>query len=365
MNYPAPDRIHIVEPTLASEAGHCHSFVASLCAAGGRGEATFHVYAGARARLPGLSKAGAVIRPYFHRPIRRLEAFFLYRKLLREPGRILVSTAGRADLTILSLASGGRIPARKAFLYFHWVNRTPGKMGFFREAAARQPDLVILGPTRAVTDVFRECGFRDVRLVPYPITPPAAGPAAPVGFRRVLYAGAARSDKGFSFVVDYMGRLAETGADIPVLLQVSGDHHQRYDEGTREGLARLKRIVYPHLSIAPDTVPQSEYLEQFRGAVCLQPYDPEDFRDRVSGVTLDALTAGAPVVVSPGTWMARTVERFDAGRVLSDRSPGAMDAAIRAVIAEYPRFHRNALLAGDVLQRENGADHLFRALTED
>ncbi|HEX7519992.1 MAG TPA: hypothetical protein VF325_06880, partial [Candidatus Deferrimicrobium sp.] len=196
-----PKRINIVEPTLSSEAGHCHSFVASFCAGRGSGGEAIDVYAGSRASLPRLSASGIRVVPYFHRRIRRPEAFLLYRKLLREPGRIFVSTAGRADMTLLSLAAGGVIPPRKVFLYFHWVNLTPERREFFRKAAIRQPHLVLLGPTPTVTGIFRECGFADVETVPYPATS-AAGTREGGPFRHLLYAGAARQDKGFGRIVD-------------------------------------------------------------------------------------------------------------------------------------------------------------------
>ncbi len=309
-----PTRINIVEPTLSSEAGHCHSFVESVCSARREGEDGITVYAGSRACLPRIEGMGVRVVPYFHRRIRRPEAFLLYRKLLRGPGRIFIPTAGRADLTMLSLAAGRSIPPGKAFLYFHWVKPDPSKKEFFRAANRRQPDLTLMGPTETVVEVFRECGFRDVRVVPYPILPGVGDPAASIAFRHVLYAGAARQDKGFRFVVDYVARLAGMGAEIPVFLQASADHYHRYDKRTREDLDRLTKAAYPRLSLAAETLPEAEYRDIFRGAVCLQPYDADDFRDRVSGVTLDALTAGAPVVATTGTCMARGVERFAAGR---------------------------------------------------
>src|SRR5512140_1582561 len=134
------NRIHIVEPTLSSEAGHCHSFVESVCSAWRKGEDGITLYAGSRARLPRIEGMGVRVVPYFHRRIRRPEAFLLYWKLLRAPGRIFVSTAGRADLTMLSLAAGRSLLPGKAFVYFHWVKPDPSKRGFFRKAARKQPE---------------------------------------------------------------------------------------------------------------------------------------------------------------------------------------------------------------------------------
>ena len=65
-----PKRIHIVEPTLSSEAGHCHSFVESVCLAQREGEDGITVYAGSRARLPRIEGMGVRVVRYFHRRIR-------------------------------------------------------------------------------------------------------------------------------------------------------------------------------------------------------------------------------------------------------------------------------------------------------
>ena len=179
-----PMRINIVEPTLSSEAGHCHSFVESVCAARREGDGDITVYAGSRARLPRIEGMGVRVVPYFHRRIRRPEAFLLYRKLLREPGRIFVPTAGRADLTLLSLAAGRSIPPGKAFLYFHWVKPDPSKREFFRRASP-----AAAGPHPDGTD-GDGCGrLPGVRL------PGRAGRSVP-GVARS--AGAAGSRKGCS-----------------------------------------------------------------------------------------------------------------------------------------------------------------------
>ncbi len=363
MIHPSLTRIGIVEPTLESEAGHCHSFVQSICKARREGDGEITVFAGSRARLPNLEGPGVRVVPYFHRRIRRPEAFFLYRKLLREPGRILVSTAGRADMLSLSLAAGGAIPPGKVFLYLHWVTPTPSKKEFFRKVSGRQPNLVLMGPTGTVAGVFRSCGFRDVRIVPYPITPADPDPAAAGGdFRHVLYAGAARRDKGFPKVVDLVRRLAEAGSELPVAVQASASHYGKFDEGVLAEMDRLREASYPSLRMIPETLGAREYREMFEGAIVLQPYSREDFTDRISGVTLDAFSAGAPIVATSGTWMARSAERFGAGVGIDDPTPEALLRAVEAIRAEYPRYHRSALEAGRALQAEHGARQLLDAV---
>ncbi len=357
--------IHIVEPTLESEAGHCHSFVASLCGARSGDGPEICVWAGRGARLPHLAAAGVTVRPYFRRRVRRLQEYVLLSRLLRIPGRIFIATAGRTDLAILDLAARGEVPPGKVFLFFHWIRPAPGKEDRFRRAATRQPHLTVLAPTESVAEALRLCGFGATRVVPYPITPAAGAPVEePVSFRHLLYAGAARQDKGFSAVVDLVARLAETGRDLPVVVQASADHFGKYDPGTKADILRLEGVRYPHLRIIRETLDGPPYADLFRGAICLQPYDRNDFADRISGVTLDALSAGCPVAATSGTWMARVVERFGAGRTLDDPAAPSLLSAVEGIRADFGRYRENAFRAGRTLQEENSARRLFSILAE-
>ena len=244
--------IEVVEPTLEGEAGHCRSFLLSLCGAGRGREVAFRVYGGKRASLPGAEGARCEVVPFFSRRLRRLQAFILYRRLLRGGGRIFVSTAGRTDMVLLDLAAKGEIPPGKVFLYFHWLRPSPRKMAYFRRFAVSHPGVTVLGPTNAVIGPFRECGFRDARVVPYPITP--SGPdkeRSEDRFRHILFAGAARRDKGFSRVVDLVCDMAAQGMAIPFSIQASPDHYEKYGEGIPDDLDRLRKAIPSWLHTIP------------------------------------------------------------------------------------------------------------------
>jgi len=356
--------LNIVEPTLESEAGHCHSFVASFCGGRGRSGCAIRLYAGRHARLPGLEDYGVRVIPYFRRRLRRLQALLLYRKLLREPGRIFLPTATRTDLALLSFAAGGIISPRKAVLYFHWFRPDEGKRRFLARMALRQPNVVVLGPTESVVDIFRGCGFENALTAPYPITQVQAdGQAEGAGFRHLLFAGAARIDKGFPDVVNLVECMKEQNKTMPISIQASPDHYGRYGPRVRAEIDRLGKIGYPHLAVRSETLQGREYSDQFRGAICLQLYDSADFADRVSGVTLDALSHGCPVVTRAGTWMGRVAERFEAGKVVDAAEPGGILAAVEEIVRDYARYRQNALRAGAALQQELNASRLFEIVT--
>jgi glycosyltransferase involved in cell wall biosynthesis len=356
------DRLHVVEPTLADDVGHCLSFSASLCAAAAGRPVTLWVRRGAV--LPPFPPWVTVER-HFNRRLRKLQGLLLYRRLLASPGRILVATATRLDLLLLRWAAWGRpIPAGKVALYVHWFRDSPSKRRTIRKQARCQPGLTVLAPTSSVVEVFRSCGVPRVELVPYPITPIPPGSPAPVpaAFRHVLFAGAPRQDKGFGRFVDLLAALAQDPAPLPVALQRAAGRGC-YQEASRRDLGRLDALHYPRLTTLPDPLPAAGYAAQFQGAICVQPYVPAEFQDRVSGVTLDALSAGAPVVTLAGTWSARAVARFGAGLVVAEPSGERLAAAVREVVARYPELSERARAAGLALHEEHDAGRLYRAIT--
>ncbi|MCM0082806.1 hypothetical protein L4X63_14520 [Geomonas sp. Red32] len=360
-----PDKmnpLHIIEPTLSGEAGHCRSFLDSVVDAPGA-PVEITVWGGRGAQLS--EAAGVTVRRHFFRRVRRVQEFFLLRRLLRKGSRVFIATAGRVDLALVDKAASGPVPPGRVFLFFHWVRADEAKLAFFRKMAAKHPELVIMGPTKSVVDVFAGCGFRHCHVVPYPITPRKEDAPAAAPFRHLLFAGAARSDKGFGRVVDLVALLRERGRDLPVSMQTSAAHYDKFDDETKADLERLAGLAYPSLRLTPETLSQEAYFDTFRGAVCLQPYNPVDFADRISGVTLDALSSGAPVVTLAGTWMARVVERFQAGVVIVKPTPEELLSAVETILADYPGYHERARQGGLALQREHSAGHLRGLLLGD
>jgi glycosyltransferase involved in cell wall biosynthesis len=355
-----PQIINIVEPTLTSEAGHCFSFVNSLCQADKK--TRFILWSNHFSSLT-LPAKNVELKKYFFRKIRKVQSFFLYKKLLGTQGKILISTAGRIDLAIFDWVSKGVIPPNKVYFYFHWINDSHKKISQLKKLALKQPHLVILGPTLSVVKVFQDAGFKHAHLVPYPISAVASkNPAQLQSFSRVWFAGAARQDKGFGKVVDLIEYVGRLGLNIPFTLQTSSDHFGKYDTETKADIARLKKITYAHLEMCTDTLSTEAYTHLFAGAICIQPYRTADFVDRISGVTLDALSAGSPIVTSAGTWIARQVERFDAGVIVDTTSPEQMLTAIEKVIAEYEYYSKKAIIAGQTLQDEHSANHLANVI---
>ena len=217
----------------------------------------------------------------------------------------------------------------------------------------------------SVVNVFKEAGFANASVVPYPITPRKTGEAnRQKNFSHLLYAGAARQDKGFKHLIDFIEYLYVKKSKIPVTVQTSAEHFGKYDAETMADIERLKAIPYPHLTLRTEVLSVKEYEELFSGAIAIQLYSTTDFSDRVSGITLDAFSGGCPVITTSGTWIARMVERFEAGMVIDIASPAKVLQSVEAIVLDYARYNVNANTAGQALQQENSASVLYKVLTE-
>jgi glycosyltransferase involved in cell wall biosynthesis len=353
--------IHIVEPTLRDEAGHCHSLIANLAACPDR--PSLIVWGDKKIYLPQLALLPAIkFEAYFSRRLRRLQAYFLYRRLLQQPGKIFISTAGRTDMQLMHWAAGNNMQKDKIYFYVHWLSLSVKKKQQLKKMAERRPEFNLLTTTQSTAENLRDCGFHTAKQIPYPVA--AAAVSNQSAFKYVLMAGAAREDKGLSQTIDYIEFLRKSKSTIPVSIQTSAEHYGKVDVAARAQINRLDNIHYASLIRQRETLAADAYRALYDGAICLQPYDPVDFADRVSGVTLDALRAGAPVITTEGTWMANIVRRFNAGVVLQDRSVQSIHLAVETIRTRFNDYQVNACNAGRILESENSAQHLIDALVQ-
>jgi hypothetical protein len=338
--------LEIVEPTLVSQAGHCAALFASLRNAAPT--LPYRLWVDRRAHLPQFEQQGVLLERFFSRRWRKVQALWLYRQLLRSGAPVLVPTATWFDLRALDLAARGTIARQRAFLYFHKWRASTRRAQALSRLARRQPDLALFGTSEAIVQALRASGFARVEQV----VPVLGADLAPQGgvapFRALLSAGAARADKGFTHIVDLVEHLAASGSALPIVVQASGDHYGRYDERTRADLLRLRSCHYPHLTIRDDTLDPRQYQDLFAGAICLQPYGRNDYADKMSAVTFDALRNGAPIVTVAGTTMAAIVERSGAGIVVDQPTPQALLQACHVVVREYPQYCERARRAGEL-----------------
>ncbi len=351
--------INYIDSTLSDKTGCCHSLLTSI--ASSAKETRLVVWADRNA--PGLNlPANVDIRPYFFRKLRKIQSFFLYQKLLRSGEILFINLAEQLDLALLDFASISQIEAGRVFMFFHWYRDTSKKRLYLSKIAKKQPNLVMMGPTESTVKPFVDSGFPFTKVAPYPVSLNTNVRSIGTEFSHLFFAGAARRDKGFDHVVNFIGHLANRNSKIPFVLQSSPKSYGKYDDEIVSDLKRLDSLEYGGLRKISSTLDENQYRDMFKGSICIQLYDRSDFADRVSGVTLDAMNSGSPIVAYKGTWMARFIDSFDVGVAVDDAEPATVLAAVEKIIANYAYYSNNAVKAGDALSSENSASHLVSIL---
>ena len=347
--------LHIIEPTLADQAGHCYGYVRSLV----RANQHFHVHVWLDRRGRALFEQDPCqVHPYFFRQLRKLQKIFCLRALLAARVPIFIATAGRVDLVMLDRLLGSHRHPHNIFLHFHQFRVTPSKTALLHTIAARHPELIILTSTPQLMDIFKEAGFQRCQSVPCPGYE-SVGEATHLGgrFEKLIYAGAARADKGFPQVVDFVEYIINQALAVPITLQISPPFSGRYDAESKAALTKLQRLSHPQLTLHRHTLAREAYQRLFHHAIALLIYDPHSYHNKFSGVAFDAFSAGCPVIAMQDTWAGEVVKRLAAGIVLSDRSPETVYEAVTSIRKNYPYYYQKALLAGKILQKEHDPAH--------
>lgn len=351
----------VIEPNLRSPSGHYAEFVRAVGSrlGGGRLEVYAHPEADRMlAEMPGVAVSAAA--PRVGEPLAEWRT--ICRNVADGNPFLLLTADGRhaAAASLCAMLAGGK--AERASFFFHrapttWRDRLLAPLG----AVARQTSLAITA-TEQVAETLRSLGWQRVRYVPYPALGAAQLPE-PRPFSHLLMAGAARLNKGLDLVTELACNWAQEGRTLPLFVQVSQKHAGRHGQREAQLVSRLLASGYAGLSTAAPPPDRSEYLRRFQGALVLAPYAREQFASQVSGVVLDALLHGAPVIATAATWPAAQVERFGAGIAIAERSPAALAAAIERILADWEQYSARACEAAHVLTEEHDPRHLLHALS--
>jgi glycosyltransferase involved in cell wall biosynthesis len=276
----------------------------------------------------------------------------------------LVLTADSRHGAAVSVASlfAGSSPKRASF-YFH---KTPSgfRDKFFNLLAARaRCHAMALAPTEIIAESLRRAGWRHVEYVPYPALSLPESPL-PVPFRQVMIAGVARLNKGLDLIVSLVKQWRSEGRYIPFFIQISKKHALRHGHRENPLVKELVASAYDGLIVDEKAPDRDEYVKRFRGSLVLAPYERERFTEAVSGIVLDALLHGTPVIATRGTWAGRQVERFSAGITIGERTSRALAAAIDAVLSDWPLYSKCACEAARKLAYEHDPRNLIAVVCQ-
>lgn len=362
----ANETLRVLEPNLVGASGHYGEFVRALAARAAGRFARIDVLCDAGARLGSLADCPPLeFRPCFPARGRRAAEWRALRDAVTLDGPFLVLTARTPDVAMLEAAS--RLAGRglgHARLYFHWRERSLAQRAAIAACAKVRREALAIAPTPTTAAFLRATGWRRVEEIPYPAIAPAA-PFAAGPLERLLVAGAARMNKGIDTVAELARRLAARRDGVELLVQTTGKRRSGASGRAEAASVESLRVSgCPGLVLDPQAPDRAQYVERFRGSLVLTPYCPETFADNVSGIALDALLHGAPVVATAGTWQARVVERFGAGTVMRGWDADSLEEAVADARARWDEVSGAARRAAAELARAHDPAHLVRALAD-
>ncbi len=359
------ETIHLIEPTLRDQTGHCFGYDDVVTQYAEQHHLQFIIWAGKGAENLTFKNKHNQIKAHFIYKFRKLQLYFLYRKLIKQQAKIFVPTAGRLDLVMLmNLLKNVSYP-HKIFLHFHQFTVSAKKQALLQELAnlPTSQQLVIMTTTHQLATIFTSAGFKHVVVLPCPVPrPDTTDFTAPASEPTLLYAGAARADKGFPTVVELLEWLEKNNKTIPVRLQISSSHSGRVDVQTQNALTKLTTLHYEHLNICAETLDQKAYQQQFNDTICLFLYDAKAYADKFSGATLDALLAGAPIITVTNTWMGEVACEFNAGIALENLAMENVYQAIETIYQNYAAYQVCARQAAEILWERHHPKHTLKIL---
>lgn len=233
-----------------------------------------------------------------------------------------------------------------------WLERLDRQVRALGETGRR---LKIFAPTRAISELWYERIGISVDVAPQPSmlfsdeefcnrrqqwgaslyakAPQTVGPRRPL---RVLMPGSARAGKGFGEALELADKLRSEQLRFTLRNRHSGERRNaRYQDRIRKASAGVE-VVEGQLS-------RSDMARVFNEHdVVVLSYSADDFARRTSGLMLDAVYCGVPVVVPEACWLGDFAKRYGCGVAVKSFSPETVKAALDRISADHETYCKKA-----------------------
>lgn len=149
---------------------------------------------------------------------------------------------------------------------------------------------------------------------------------------RVVFPGGARAEKGFALSVAAADMLRGDSTVAPAL-------RTRLDKVSGPALHRVyEALDKTGIEIIDQDLSDDAFIEMIATAdIIVIPYHAEAFRRRTSGILVDAMLLGKPVVVLENTWLADFVRQREIGVAVPETAE-AIEQGLATVMADHARF---------------------------
>jgi glycosyltransferase involved in cell wall biosynthesis len=215
----------------------------------------------------------------------------------------------------------------------------------FRPLIARRRARFVTDSAKLAFEYQSLCGIApDVLPSPRIAPPPALGedaraPDAPVV---ISCLGPARFEKGIDVMQDAIRMFLAAHPDARVRFVIQWNEPIVDGEG-RPYLPDPTLATDSRVSIIDQPMTSDAYDAAVAATDCmLLPYQRASYFARISGVAVEAVTAGVPVIYTRDTWCEDLVRDTGAGIGAQDGDAAGFAAAIAEMVAHYPDYRARA-----------------------
>jgi len=219
----------------------------------------------------------------------------------------------------------------------------------YKEAFCRIADSPLASRIVLCTDSERlRTEYQSLHDVPIAVLPvphcsePQFGRRRDNGALSIVFAGEARSDKGFHLLPSAIHEILNGSPKPDIVFNI-----QAYaPDGNQQPLPWPYPADEEAVRFIPEPLHEKEYEAFLAGAdLMLIPYLENPYKTQTSGVYCEAAAFGIPVVVPAGTWMADQVEKSGAGVLFTPGDASSLAEACLEALRNYPSLREAATQA--------------------
>lgn len=237
-----------------------------------------------------------------------------------------------------------------------------------RRALASFRDLVEQGVVCLATDsprlavIYERLAGVPFRVFPSPRIHPSSRPPAekPAGAPVVMSAlGPPRREKGSDVLQEAIRRVLRRDPEINASFVI---HWSSVGAGLPvrpdPEVESSSKVIFRRHNLSTD-----EYDECVARTDCmLLPYRRESYYARISGVAVEAATAGIPMIFTRDTWIEDAVAEYGAGLAAEDGDPDDLAEKIREMVREIARFRAQARERTKLAREHHSIEEFQRCL---
>jgi glycosyltransferase involved in cell wall biosynthesis len=223
----------------------------------------------------------------------------------------------------------------------------PETKGILEESLARVDDYIVGAVTDSLSTLIYDNYHVITKVMPNPIPSNLIEPAInDVNSKlsdkfRVVFPCALRKEKGSDKVEGLIKEVADIGGQDGMVFVVRDS-------------AAISQFKLDHISVIDNNISDYDYSCLLQSAdIIVIPYLAPHFSYRTSGIIVDALFFGKPIIAIENTWLAKNVKDYRVGLSIVPYSHFSFLSAIKVIRQNYDFFKNNAVLAYDKYEKSN------------